>query len=72
MMYNQDYNNSLYIYHDYIDTPLCVQTGVVPLHIACDKGNILLAKLLIEAGADLDIATTVCYSVYIIPVLTSY
>lgn len=39
---------------------------MVPLHIACDKGDIGLAQLLIEAGPDLDIATTVCYIVTLV------
>ena len=36
-----------------------MQSGVVPIHVACDLGNEKLAELLIELGADLNVATTV-------------
>ena len=38
-----------------------MQSSLVPLHVACDMGNENIAQLLIQNGADVNIATTVSF-----------
>lgn len=37
----------------------CVQNGITPLHIASRRGNVIMVRLLLDRGAQIDAKTKV-------------